>query len=76
MPRKPTSELTPEQADARRQYMRRAKARSRQGKPSEADKRTAEDRRDYWREQKRKKREENKLKLNSKKTCNHIADTV
>ena len=57
MTRKPMSELTPEQAEARREYMRAAKRKSRAGKPPEKDKRSAESRREYKRLQKQKERE-------------------
>ena len=39
MPRKPISELTPEEVEARREYIRVAVAKHRKNKPPEKDKR-------------------------------------
>ena len=63
-PRKPISELTPEQAEARKKYMRSAKRKSRASglieKP-QTDKRTYSDRAEYQRDYQRKLRAAKKL---------------
>ena len=48
-PRKPMSKLSPEDQEKRREYMREAKRKSREGKPPEIDKRTYADRSEYKR---------------------------
>ena len=61
MPRKPISELSPEQAEARRKSDREAKRRSRAGKPPEVDKRTYSDRAEYLRDKQREYRRKRRL---------------
>jgi hypothetical protein len=46
-PRKPISELTPEEAEARRARDRLIKNAQREGKPAEKDKRGYRDRKEY-----------------------------
>lgn len=62
MPRKPVSQMSADELEAHLAYMREAKRKSRANKPPEQDKRTAADRREYFREQKRRKRAEEKAK--------------
>lgn len=65
MPRKPVSELTPSELEERRAYMREAKRKSRNSKPTEKDSRHYSDRaeylRDYNREYQRKLRADRKV---------------
>ena len=58
MPRKPVREMSAEELESYRTYMREAKRKSRANKPTEKDNRKAEHRREYFREQKRRKRKE------------------
>ncbi len=53
MPRKPISQLTPAEAEARREYNREAKRKSRAKLGAEKDKRTYADRAEYLRNKQR-----------------------
>ena len=50
MTRKKVADMTPEELEANRAYMRKKKAESREGKPPEIDKRKNRDRAEYMRE--------------------------
>ncbi len=60
MGRKKVADMTPDELEAHRDYMRKAKAKSRAGKPPEKDNRTnrQRDRTPYMREYRRKEKDE------------------
>jgi len=49
--------MTPDELEAYREYMRKAKAKSREGKPPEKDKRGFRDRSEYMREYRKRNKE-------------------
>jgi len=64
MGRKRVADMTPEEREANREYMRKAKARSRLGKPPEKDKRKKRDRAAYQRAYRARKKKEAENKNN------------
>ena len=67
MGRKKVADMTPEELEKYREYMRQKKRESRQGKPAEKDTRTNSDRKEYMEKYNRAYHKKNKEKINERK---------